>query len=216
MSNLETQFQKIASEYISLERDEDRSHYEMFVNWPSMKAMLPEPPVRVLDYGCGGGFYSQMLAQKGHSVLAVDNAPQMVEYTRLKNIDAKVWSYNDKPMNEHFDVIVVKLVLQFVDNLPRFAEVMQAHLGNRGWVVVSVPHPDQTREKLHKQQKSSIFESEIGDSSMFVQMIHREKQEYVSAFDKAGLKLESIDEPIDPLVSSSKPKRLNMLFRDSI
>ena len=41
--------------------------------------MLPAPPARILELGCGTGWVSVMLARRGYDVVARDIAPQMIE-----------------------------------------------------------------------------------------------------------------------------------------
>ncbi len=40
--------------------------------------LLPEPPGRLIDYGCGTGWTSHFLAQRGYDVLGVDLSPEAV------------------------------------------------------------------------------------------------------------------------------------------
>src|SRR5262245_19051495 len=45
-------------------------------------ALLPDPPARVLDLGCGTGWTSAFLARRGYDVLGVDIAPEMIRLAR--------------------------------------------------------------------------------------------------------------------------------------
>lgn len=44
--------------------------------------LLPPPPARLLDLGCGSGWTSALFARRGYSVTGVDLAPDMVELAR--------------------------------------------------------------------------------------------------------------------------------------
>jgi len=46
------------------------------------KTVLNEHPTRVLDLGCGPGFYANRLAALGHECLGIDFSPASVEYAR--------------------------------------------------------------------------------------------------------------------------------------
>jgi 2-polyprenyl-3-methyl-5-hydroxy-6-metoxy-1,4-benzoquinol methylase len=210
MQPIEEQFQPIADEYVKTEEDKDMSRYELEVNWPSVEKLLPAPPANVMDYGCGGGAYSLILDEEGYEVLAVDNIPEMVSKVPSM-IKSKAWTYQDEPLDRLFEAIVAKLVVQFVENLPSFAKAMRKHLVKGGRLIISVPHPNKSRELVQDKSKATYLET-IGMSGLQVTMIHREFDEYKNIIEAAGFKLTSTDEPIDQEAPEKPPKRLNMLF----
>jgi len=208
MSDIESQFEPIAHEYAVVEKDAEKSQYELKVNWPSIKSLMPQEPVKVLDYGCGAGVYSVLMANDGYEVTAIDNSPSILEEFNDSRIVTKKWGYTDKPLSETFDLIIAKLVLQFVEDLSGFALAMRRQLNTGGRLIVSVPHPDKSRLIANGNRE---YETLIGISGLRVTMIHRELEEYKSTFQKAGLELLKTDEPFDPKVPK-ETKRLNMLF----
>jgi len=53
--------------------------------WQELLAsVLPHPPCRIADLGCGTGTLTLLLAEQGHTVDGVDFAPRMVERARNK------------------------------------------------------------------------------------------------------------------------------------
>lgn len=58
--------------------------------WDVLEPVLPAPPARVADLGCGTGSLSVLLAERGHSVVGVDVSPQMLERARRKAAEADV------------------------------------------------------------------------------------------------------------------------------
>lgn len=44
--------------------------------------LLPPPPARILDLGCGGGWTSVFFAKRGYEVVGQDIAPDMIELAR--------------------------------------------------------------------------------------------------------------------------------------
>lgn len=51
-------------------------------------ALLPNPPARILDLGCGGGWTSVFFALRGYNVVGQDIAPDMIELAienRMRN-----------------------------------------------------------------------------------------------------------------------------------
>jgi len=51
-------------------------------SWKSLAETLLKllPPMTIADLGAGEGIFSQLLAQRAEQVIAVDNAPKMIEY----------------------------------------------------------------------------------------------------------------------------------------
>ena len=91
-------------------------HSEMAEKWlKELKALLPEQDkkLKILDVGCGAGFFSILLAQQGHEVTGIDLTPDMIVHSRelaqeegvsctFEVMDAENPDFGD----ETFDVIV--------------------------------------------------------------------------------------------------------------
>lgn len=56
----------------------DRDCGRNLIRVGAVMALLPPPPARVLDLGCGTGWTSAFLARAGYTVVGVDIAPEMV------------------------------------------------------------------------------------------------------------------------------------------
>jgi ubiquinone/menaquinone biosynthesis C-methylase UbiE len=76
-------------------------------------SLLPPPPTRLLDVGCGTGWTTLFYAKSGHDAVGVDIAPDMIEQAqRLKeqeevdNVRFVVFDYEEMPFDGHFDVAV--------------------------------------------------------------------------------------------------------------
>lgn len=52
------------------------------VDWIVQK--LPRPPARILDFACGPGLYTHLLAQHGHQCAGVDFSPASIAYARSR------------------------------------------------------------------------------------------------------------------------------------
>ena len=70
-------------------------------------AQAPDPPAHILDIGCGTGTLALDLAMRGHSVTAVDPAPEMIAAARAKlGADRVRWLIgraHDLPQDASFD-----------------------------------------------------------------------------------------------------------------
>lgn len=76
-------------------------------------ALLPQPPARLLDLGCGTGWTSAFFARRGYHVTGQDIAPNMIDYAErnraryeARNLDFIVSDYESMNFDEPFDCAV--------------------------------------------------------------------------------------------------------------
>ena len=92
-----------------------------------LRTVLPEPPARVADLGCGTGSLSVLLAEDGHDVTGVDVSPAMLVRARDKAAETGVGvalvegDAADPPLVPAYDVVLCRHVLWA---LPDPAEVL--------------------------------------------------------------------------------------------
>jgi SAM-dependent methyltransferase len=90
-------------------------------------ALLPPPPAKILDLGCGTGWTSLFCARRGYEVLGIDIAPDMIYYAnKLKednhceNLVFAAADYEQLDWREQFDAVV------FYDALHHAADEIKA------------------------------------------------------------------------------------------
>lgn len=68
-----------------LEQRRQELHSEMAERWmKEIRAQMPEGEnLRILDVGCGAGFFSILLAKAGHQVTGIDLTPDMIKNARI-------------------------------------------------------------------------------------------------------------------------------------
>src|SRR3954469_2689537 len=73
-------------------------------------ALLPPPPARVLDLGCGTGWTSLFFARSGYEVTGVDISPDMVRHASerrdregLEHLQYATADYEELDARESFD-----------------------------------------------------------------------------------------------------------------
>ena len=131
----------------NFESHAENSPFNAHYDRPAVLTELgPVSGLRVLDAGCGPGFYAAELIARGASVCAFDASPAMVELARERTGGAAEVSqavlgealpYEDAS----FDLIVCALVLHHAsDRRAAFAEFFRV-LGPGGVAVVSTSHP---------------------------------------------------------------------------
>ncbi len=82
--------------------------------WWLEEEILPSPPARILDLGCGPGLYSLPLAQKGYEVLGMDISRRSLDYAREQarreknlNLEYREMDYRELNWENYFDAILL-------------------------------------------------------------------------------------------------------------
>lgn len=123
--------------------------------WPSMRAMLPSlRGSRVLDLGCGYGWFSRWAHEHGaRSVVGVDVSQRMLERAREQTHAAAI-SYVQADLQHfdyphaQFDLAYSSLALHYLDDLEGVLAGVQRALVAGASFVFSVEHPIFTAPKV--------------------------------------------------------------------
>ena len=172
---------------------------------------------RVLDAGCGGGFYSLLLSEKGAKVLGIDGSEEMIKIAKekasRKMLDAKfmVGDVSDLRIEDGvFDLVLSTLVLMDVKELDKAISELVRVTRNGGEIIVSVQHPiltagDWERESGQKlfrkldnyfmeRELEAVWENEKKERVSF-KYYHRSLQAYTQPFLERGCVLTHLIEP---------------------
>ena len=100
---------------------------------------------RILDFGCGSGVLSYLLAKNGHQVTSTD-----IEFSPLNLVKEKINFPNNisfieddiisnKLENNSFDIIFALDVLEHIENLSEYIQLFEELLKPNGVIIVSGP-----------------------------------------------------------------------------
>jgi SAM-dependent methyltransferase len=98
-------------------------------------AHIGQPPLRILDIGCGTGLVASRLQARGYEVVAIDESAELVQQTRALGVDAHLatWpSFMDTP----FDVVLFARSLHHIQPLAAAVEHAHRLLVPSGLVIV--------------------------------------------------------------------------------
>ncbi len=182
-----------------------------YYEWPATRSLIGLiDGLHVLDAGCGPGYLTRWLADRGAVVTGIDVTPEFVQITRERlGDDATVLSGDlNRPLDfadATFDRVVCALVLDYLkDWRPIFAEFARV-LRPGGELVFSCGHPTADFE-LWRQRVSAdtdYFAVELGafpwggfgDPQPVVESYRRPLQEVLNPLIEAGFCLDRILEP---------------------
>lgn len=89
----------------------------------TLMALLPPPPARVLDLGCGTGWTSLFFARAGYEVVGADIAPDMIRLAHeqrdlqgVSNVSFVVSDYEALTFSNEFDAVVFFHSLHHADD----------------------------------------------------------------------------------------------------
>jgi SAM-dependent methyltransferase len=111
--------------------------------WDVLEEVLPLPPSRIADLGCGTGSLAVLLAERGHEVLGLDVSPRMIERAQAKaarvGVDA-VFVVGDAAlpplMEASVDVVITRHVLWALKDLASVLDRWLALLAPQGRLVL--------------------------------------------------------------------------------
>lgn len=205
----------------------DAAPYNAFYERPAMLALLPEiRGARVLDAGCGSGWYTEQLLERGAHVTAIDGSAAMVRHARER---LAPWAQRghvllgvgdlarplDFASDGSFDGIFSALVLHYLrDWEPTLAEFRRV-LAPGGWLQFSThyPLPEATRLGTRRYQEVEPVEDDWGRVGT-VRFYRRPLSAIVNALVDAGFRVERLVEPIPTeQFRAAKPESYERLLR---
>jgi 2-polyprenyl-3-methyl-5-hydroxy-6-metoxy-1,4-benzoquinol methylase len=157
----------------------------------------------VLDAGCGEGYLSRILAQRGANVTGVDISPRLVEIAHAKDPDgAIIYQVADlsQPLptyQAHFDLVASYFVLNDVYDYQGFLATLSASLKPEGRLVIFMNNPYSLVVRGHITDyfaaSGQVFPYRgMTEEGVKVSFWHRTMEEYLSACFAAGFQLERL------------------------
>jgi len=103
---------------------------------------------KILDSGCGSGYFTAKLAAHARQVIGTDFSEKFILLCKSKYITVSNMTFQRHDVTEKmsfgngsFDIVISKMVLQYVQDLTMFAEESFRVLRSNGHLAVVVDHP---------------------------------------------------------------------------
>jgi SAM-dependent methyltransferase len=205
MNAREFNYDSIAADYAA---KVDAAPYNALYERPAMLEQLPDVKgLRILDAGCGSGWYAEQLLDRGAIVTGIDASAAMLDYAarRLANnpgsstLRLEVADLdNHLPFDDNvFDGVLSPLVLHYLKDFRPALKEMHRVLVPGGWLQFSTHHPA-ADARLFKTQNYFSVEHVIDhwDWVGRVEFFRRSLSEVVNSTIESGFAIDKIVEPI--------------------
>jgi len=192
-------------------------HREVLLNRVLLSLLGSVKDKRILDAGCGEGYFSRILAEKGAEVVAVDYSQKMLDIARKRTSSKYAIQYyhgnvEDLPFleSETFNVIVSNMVLQDLSGYKKAIQEMYRLLIKGGTFIFSISHPcfitaesgwvkkngKKLFWKVNHYFKEGVFEQPWPKNAQNgILLFHRTLTSYFKTIKEAGFAVEEVVEP---------------------
>jgi len=208
----------------------DSAPYNALYERPAMLNLLPPvAETRVLDAGCGSGWYAAELAARGAAVTAIDASAAMIGHARRRfasaplnrvahRVELRVGDL-EQPLSfaadGAFDGIVGSLVLHYIFDWSATLGEFRRVLKPGGWLVFSTHHPVAEAIRL---EPARYLDTELVEDRWkwigTVRYYRRPLSAITEALTRAKLAIERLEEPLPTEeFRMLKPKAFERLLR---
>lgn len=109
-----------------------------------------KPGVKLLDYGCGTGYFLAYAKNKNLSVFGIEPNESALKITQKKVGKNNASGKSIQELNEQFDIITLWHVLEHIPELFEFIEQLKSKLNPNGKIFIAVPNYRSFDAKFYK------------------------------------------------------------------
>jgi SAM-dependent methyltransferase len=181
----------------------DEAPYNKLYERPAMLAMLPQVHgARVMDAGCGAGWYSEQLVARGARVTSVDASAAMVRHSRARlgaAADVRVADLS-RPLafaeDASYDGIVSALTLHYLRDWGSALAEFRRILRPEGWLLFSTHHPALDAQLFGTARYLEVaLREDFWERVGTVRFYHRPLCEIINPLADAGFAIQRLVEP---------------------
>lgn len=223
----ESFYDKYANKY-KLIRDNKGMLFNDYIEFPAIMHIMKEKkiiPKKVLDIGCGTGFYTRHLAGISEEITAIDISHNMLELASeycddslgqdiYKKINFKHTSLEKyKAPYKYFDLVMGTFMLGYFHDLDIFFKKIKNLITNNGKLIISTLHPIRMFSEKNDSGyflnenyfKNGFYESDFLSKDETLRLKRWTSEEISEYADNNGFLIERI---ISPKPSIHIPKHL--------
>lgn len=123
----------------------------------TLNEYIGNEPKRLLDVGCGNGFFLKFMKENGWEVFGIEPSLKASEYARsleLNVFNTTLEEFTDDKWFNYFDLVNLKCVLEHIQNPVEVLKVCKSFLKDSGMICVEVPNDFNALQlQVHKSGK---------------------------------------------------------------
>lgn len=182
-----------------------------------LRILLPQQGMRVIDLGCGQGYFSRAFAKEGAEVLGIDAGSDLIALAVKAGGNVRYQVGDASKLSgvsaNSFDRATIVLALQNIENANACVAEAARVLVPGGKLIVVMNHPAfripkhsawgwsedgttqfRTEDRYLSELRERIQTHPGSDPDRFTISFHRPLQSYFKAFQKAGLAVTRLEE----------------------
>jgi len=234
MSNKSTSWGKVAPWYNKLLEQGEDTYQEKLIKPNLLRILAPKAGEKILDVGCGQGYFSHLIAESGAQVVGLDIADELIKIAKEQaggNESFLVQSAEKMALvpSGKFDAAICILALQNIKNLQAAISEISRALKPNGRCVLVLNHPafriptasawaydeaakvQYRRVDKYMSEISQDVDMTQGEKNLkkkkFTMSFHHPLQVYFKAFAKAGLAVTRLEEWVSHKTSDKGPRK---------
>ena len=190
-----------AANWIAWARTSEHDHFFWRLGMPALLELIPAPGRRTLDLACGEGRLSRVLAARGHAVVGVEGSPALAAAARGAAPEIEVLDGDAAaiPLGDGaVDLVVCSMALLNFDDLDGAVREVARVLEPGGRLCFSTVHPwNSLKDEADYFAEATYAETRTRDGlTMTFTDRHRPLSALAGAFERAGLLIEALREPV--------------------
>ncbi len=137
--NIATYYDKQAKNYIKRLTSGSLGRIKRQEKEYVLELLDPKKKEKILDAGCGAGYYASFIKKAGCEVVGIDISEKMIEEAKKLSIKTKVCNLENFELNKKFDKIVSCGALEFCKKHLNVLKNLKKHLKKDGSIVILIP-----------------------------------------------------------------------------
>ena len=209
---LRVEWERHAADWVAFARTDGHDTFYWDYNEPALLELLPPPGGLTVDVGCGEGRFARAMMRRGHRVIGIDGSMTLARLAATDEHGFGVAQADTAALpiaDSTADLVVSCMVLMDVEHLDDTVAELARILKPDGLLCVAIMHPIQSAGIFlpddpnrtfylgeYRREMRHVLRIERDGLGMTFNVEHRPLEVYSRAFERSGLTIAAIREPV--------------------